>query len=74
MGTSWGFLVGRKQCGDFMGFLSRMGAVWELQWVSYWDGSSMGTSWGFLVGWKQCGDFMGFLSGMEAVWGLHGVS
>ena len=66
-----GFIVGWKQCGDFMGFLTGMEAVWGLQWVAHWDGSSVGTSWGFLVRWKQCGDFMGFLSGVEAVWVLH---
>ena len=31
MGTSWGFLVGWKQCGDFMGFLSGVEAVYTLE-------------------------------------------
>ena len=34
MGTSWGFIVGWKQCGDFMGFLSGVEAVWGLHGVS----------------------------------------
>ena len=34
VGTSVGFLVGWKQCGDFMGFLSGMEVVWGLHGVS----------------------------------------